>query len=108
MTNSLNAEPASVFAALGCATRLDLIGRLNTGKDYSIAELTAGLELTRQAVTKHLNVLYCAGIVQRRRVGRESRFAIQPDSIAEASRYLAAVSSQWDESIHRLRSHLEK
>ncbi len=97
-----------MFAALGCATRLELLSRLGDGRDYSISELTNGLDMTRQAITKHLRVLQHAGMVSRRRVGRESRFTIQPGPIAEAKDYLTRVSDQWDKSIARLRARVEQ
>lgn len=100
--------PAPVFAALGCATRLELLSRLSNGRDYSITELTDGLDLTRQAITKHLQVLQLAGIVNSRRVGRESRFAIRPGPIVQAKDYLTRVSDQWDKSIARLREKIER
>ena len=46
-----------MFAALGSATRLELVSRLSDGKEHSITALTEGLDLTRQATTKHLQVL---------------------------------------------------
>ena len=101
-------QTATVFAALGCATRLELLSRLGDGRDYSISELTNGLDMTRQAITKHLRVLQHAGMVSRRRVGRESRFTIQPGPIAEAKDYLTRVSDQWDKSIARLRARVEQ
>ena len=101
-------NPAPVFAALGDATRLELVSRLSDGQRHSITELTDGLSLTRQAVTKHLQVLKDAGIVNRKRIGRESKFAIQPDAIADASAYLSRVSAQWDGAIARLRTLVEE
>ena len=100
--------PAPVFAALGCVTRLELVSRLSDGKEYSITALTAGLDLTRQAVTKHLQVLQHAGIVSSARVGRESRFTIQPAPITQAKDYLTRVSDQWDQAIARLRAAVEE
>ena len=97
-----------MFAALGCVTRLELLSRLSDGRDYSITELTDGLHLTRQAITKHLQVLQHAGIVNSRRVGRESRFAIRPGSIVQAKDYLTRVSDQWNKSIARLRAKVER
>ena len=97
-----------MFAALGCVTRLELLSRLSDGRDHSITELTDGLDQTRQAITKHLQVLQHAGIVSRRRVGRESRFTIRPGPIAQAKDYLTRVSDQWDKSIARLRATVEK
>src|SRR5881296_2777931 len=55
---------APIFAALGDGTRLRLVARLCAGGPQSIARLTAGSEITRQAVTKHLLVLADAGLVR--------------------------------------------
>ena len=100
--------PASVFAALGDATRLELVSRLSDGRQRSIAQLSDGLELTRQGVTKHLHVLQQAGIVSRKRVGRESRFTIMPGPIVSARDYLARASAQWDDAIARLKLAVEE
>lgn len=97
-----------MFAALGCVTRLELVSRLSDGREHSITALTDGLDLTRQAVTKHLQVLQHAGIVGSRRVGRESRFTIRPGPITQAKDYLTRVSNQWDEAIARLRAAIEE
>ena len=106
--NSATREAAvPVFAALGSATRLELLARLGDGREHSITALTDDLDLTRQAITKHLGVLQQAGIVDRRRIGRESRFAIRPRAIVQAKDYLARISDQWDEAIERLRERVE-
>lgn len=99
--------PEPVFAALGDATRLELVSRLSDGKQHSITELTEGFDLTRQAVTKHLQVLSEAGLVSRQRIGRESRFAMRNGPINHAKDYLTRISTQWDESIVRLRAMVE-
>ena len=103
-----NKAPAPVFAALGSATRLELVSRLSDGKEHSITALTEGLDLTRQATTKHLQVLQHAGVVDCRRVGREKRFTIRPGSIHQAKAYLMRVSDQWDSAIARLRATVEQ
>ena len=99
---------AAVFAALGDTTRLELVSRLNDGERHSITELTEGLQVTRQAITKHLHVLKDAGLVNLKRSGRETRFAIRPKAIADAREYLDRISAQWDEAIARLRSMVEE
>lgn len=99
---------APVFAALGDPTRLALLGKLSMGAARSIASLSDGAGLTRQAVTKHLHVLEAAGLVSRQRVGRESRYAFQPKSIDRARVYLDSVSAQWDDALGRLKVFAEK
>lgn len=98
---------APVFAALGDATRLHLVSRLCAGGPASIARLTQGLGVTRQAVTKHLQVLAEAGLVRGIREGRESSWELQPDKLAEARRSLDLISRQWDETLGRLKAFVE-
>jgi DNA-binding transcriptional ArsR family regulator len=98
---------ASLFAALGDATRLSVLGRLADGRPQSIARLTAGTHLTRQAVTKHLRVLEGVRVVRSVRVGRESQFALLPKAIDDARDYLDCVSQQWDDALARLKAMVE-
>jgi len=99
---------AAAFAALGDATRLSVLDRLSRGTPQSIARLTAGTRLTRQAVTKHLRVLEAAGVVRSVRAGRESLFGLEPKPIEELRRYLADVSAQWDDALARLKTFVEE
>ena len=99
---------APVFAALGDETRLYLISKLSGGKSRSIAQLSEGSKLTRQAITKHLRVLEGAGIVQSQRAGRQHVFEFNPKPIEGIKEYLDFVSEQWDETLSRLKSFVER
>jgi DNA-binding transcriptional ArsR family regulator len=99
---------ASVFAALGDKTRLGLLAKLTDGEPLSIARLTEGTRLTRQAVTKHLRVLEGAGVVHAVKAGRESLFALDPRPIVSAQAYLEHVSQQWDSALARLKALVEE
>ena len=77
---------APIFAALGDETRLRLIAVLCAGGAMSIAQLTSGTEITRQAVTKHLQVLAEAGLVHDVKVGRERQWEFEPTQLEEARR----------------------
>lgn len=98
---------ALVFAALGDETRLSLVVKLSTGQPHSISQLAAGSRLTRQAITKHLRVLECVGIVHAARTGRETLFKFDPEPIEELKEYLDLVSDQWDQALARLKSFVE-
>src|SRR5687767_15300503 len=87
---------AAVFAALGDETRLRLIAALCAGGAFSIAQLTAGTDITRQAVTKHLQVLAEAGLVRDVKVGRERLWEFEPARIEEARRSLELIAQQWE------------
>jgi DNA-binding transcriptional ArsR family regulator len=101
------ASAAPVFAALGDATRLSLLSRLCDGQALSIAQLTQGMRLTRQGVTKHLAILERANVVARQRIGRESRYSVRPESLGEAKDYLSRASRQWDAAMARLKQLVE-
>ncbi len=101
-------DAAPIFAALGDQTRLALIGRLLNGEQRSITELSRGLALTRQGVTKHLHILEAAGVVAGQRVGRESRYELRREPIDRVREFLNLVSREWDVAIDRLKSHLEE
>ena len=100
-------NPAPVLAALGDATRLELVSRLSNGHARSIAQLTDGLGQTRQGITKHLRVLERAGIVSSIRVGRESQFRFEPEPLRNVRTYLDTVSAQWDDALSRLQTLVE-
>ena len=102
-----SSSAAPVFAALGDPVRLELVSRLNDGRQHTITQLTDGLALSRQGVTKHLNVLSDAGIVSREWVGRECRFTLVPKTITSAQDYLSRASAQWDDAIARLKLAVE-
>lgn len=101
------ARAARVFAALGDPTRLALVNRLSDGSQRSIAQLSEGHRLTRQAITKHLRVLEGARIVRHERAGRERLYALDPAPIVDVRRYLDQVSSQWDARLARLKALVE-
>lgn len=98
---------AAIFAALGDETRLSLLVKLCDGQRHSIADLTAGTRLTRQAVTKHLRVLERVRMVHGTREGRESLFSFDPQPVIEMKDYLNLVSKQWDEALARLKAFVE-
>ncbi len=98
---------APIFAALGDETRLRLVARLCSDGPQSIARLTVGSDVTRQAITKHLFVLAEAGLVRGVRQGRESRWALQSAQLDLACRYLERVSEQWTERLEALERHLD-
>jgi DNA-binding transcriptional ArsR family regulator len=98
---------ASIFAALGDGTRLGIVGRLATGGLLSIAALTEGTGVTRQAVSKHLRVLDEAGLVRSRWQGRERLWEFEPAQVERARRSLEMISGQWNEALGRLKQFVE-
>jgi DNA-binding transcriptional ArsR family regulator len=102
------AETAPVFAALGDATRLRLVTRLCGGGPLSIARLSDGSGVTRQAITKHLHALAAAGLVRDTRSGRERIWELEPRRLEMARRCLDQIADQWDAALGRLKEFVEK
>lgn len=99
---------APVFAALGDDTRLGIVTRLCRSGPASIAGLTEGSGVTRQAVTKHLRILADAGLVRATRAGRESSWQLLPGGLAQARASLDHISQQWDAALGRLEAFVEE
>src|SRR5262245_2255973 len=100
-------DSARVFDALGDPTRLQLVARLCRGGPQSIARLTSGSAVTRQAIAKHLRVLESAGLVRGRREGRESRWEVETQRLEIARAYLASMSERWVSRLAALKRHVE-
>jgi DNA-binding transcriptional ArsR family regulator len=100
-----NAAP--VFAALGDDTRLRLVAVLCAGGAMSIAQLTSGTQITRQAVTKHLQVLADAGLVRDVKSGRERLWEFELTRLDEARHSLEMIAQQWDHALMQLKRAVE-
>jgi DNA-binding transcriptional ArsR family regulator len=105
---SRNRSAAVLFAALGDATRLRLLGRLSVAGPLSITRLSEGSGVTRQAITKHLYALDHAGLVRHARRGRERVWELDRKRLERAKRYLDQISAQWDAAADRLRAFVEE
>lgn len=102
-----NEALANIFAALGDPTRLKLVAALCAGGAFSIAQLTVTTEMSRQGVTKHLQVLADAGVVRDVKLGRERLWQLEPAQIEEAKRTLEMIGRQWEAALGNLKSFVE-
>lgn len=102
------ASAAILFAALGDPTRLSLLQRLSHGGPASISTLAGDFDVSRQGITKHLQVLAAAGVIDGRRSGREHVWAMNPARLAQAARHIDAIARGWDDALGRLKAHLER
>ncbi|HTC45515.1 MAG TPA: metalloregulator ArsR/SmtB family transcription factor [Steroidobacteraceae bacterium] len=83
-----------VFRALGDASRRTLLDRLHHRNGQTLNELCAGLDMTRQAVTKHLSILEHANLIAVQRQGREKLHFINPVPIND-------IAERWIEKFQR-------
>ncbi|MEO8561946.1 MAG: metalloregulator ArsR/SmtB family transcription factor [bacterium] len=99
---------APVFAALGDDVRLALVTRLSARGPMSTMRLSEGAGVTRQAVSKHLEVLAGAGVVHSTRQGRERIWEVDSAPLHAAQEWLDAISRDWDRALSRLKAFVEE
>lgn len=97
----------ATFSAVADATRRQILDRLRAQGPLSIKQLTEPLPMSRQAVTKHLDILLQAGLVEMRRVGRERMHFLKPQPLQELEDWLRPYSEAWDRRLAQLQHHLE-
>ena len=85
------------FKALADASRRELLDRLHDRNGQSLRELCTGLDMSRQAVSKHLAVLESAGLVRVFRQGREKLHYLDAGPIT-------ALADRWISRYHRDRA----
>ena len=97
------AGAALLFAALGDPTRLTLLRQLSDDGPASISMLAEEFSMTRQGVTKHLQVLAAAGIIDGSRQGREQVWTLNPGRLADGRRHLETIAAGWDDALARFK-----
>jgi DNA-binding transcriptional ArsR family regulator len=96
-------EPAAdrVFQALGDATRRDIVRRC-AGREASVSRLAEAYPMSFAAVQKHVAVLERAGLVVKKRRGREQLVHTEPQALQQARRALEQLEQEWRGRIGRM------
>ncbi|WNS74900.1 metalloregulator ArsR/SmtB family transcription factor [Bacillus sp. DTU_2020_1000418_1_SI_GHA_SEK_038] len=95
-----------VFQAIADPTRREVL-KLLAEKERPISEITAHFSMSRTAIAKHLHVLSEAELVSGRKVGRERRYLLQPESFTELKQWLAYFDQFWDNKLSILKHVVE-
>ncbi|MCX4026780.1 helix-turn-helix transcriptional regulator [Endozoicomonas sp. SM1973] len=94
-----------VFKALADETRRQLLQTL-CGGSYSIRDLAAPFDISFPAVAKHIAVLERAGLITRKKRGREQICTLNPLTLREAHRWLGFYESFWSQQLDHLEDYL--
>ena len=98
----------AVFRALADASRRQLLDRLPRKNGQTLRELCRGLDMTRQAVAKHLAVLEEGNLVSWKRQGREKLHFINPVPINEiAERWISKFELPRLRALSELKKNFE-
>ncbi|MDH6428283.1 transcriptional regulator [Paenibacillus odorifer] len=95
-----------VFQAIADPTRRSLL-KLLANKEMSIASITDCYPISRTAVNKHLQVLSDAQLVSSQKVGRETRYKLQPEPLLELQDWLAFFEGYWANKLFALKEYVE-
>jgi DNA-binding transcriptional ArsR family regulator len=98
----------AVFRALADASRRQLLDRLHERNGQALGDLCHGLDMSRQAVTKHLAILEEANLISSRREGREKLHFINPVPIQGiAERWIRKFEEAHLRALSALKTSLE-
>jgi DNA-binding transcriptional ArsR family regulator len=95
-----------VFQAIADPTRRQLL-RLLSEAEMPIAAITKEFPISRTAVNKHLHVLSDAALVTSHKVGRETRYKLQPEPLQQLKDWLTYFEQFWDNKLAALRNYVE-
>ena len=98
-----------VFRALADPTRRQLLDSLHARNGQTLNALCAEMDMTRQAVTKHLAILEEANLVSTLRRGREKEHYLNPVPINEiAERWIGKFERHRLNALSDLKKRLER
>jgi DNA-binding transcriptional ArsR family regulator len=85
-----------LWSAIGDPSRRRVLDLLVSNGEVSASWLAGRVPFSRQAVSKHLVVLERAGLISRRKQGREVLYQVEAGRIDQATRAMAELAAQWD------------
>ena len=96
-----------IYGALAEPHRREILDLLRGG-ERSVGDLVARLDLSQPGVSKHLRVLREAGLVAVRPAGRERRYALRAEPLADIDAWLEPYRAYWSHRLDALERHLEE
>lgn len=97
-----------VFTAIADPTRREIVHILSQSSEMPLHELTPHFEIGRTAISKHLKVLREADLVKGRRIGRETKYTLNPEPLKEVKDWLLYYERFWSENAGKLKELLEE
>jgi DNA-binding transcriptional ArsR family regulator len=95
----------SLFFALSDPIRRKILERLD-GEALLVSELAAPFDISLQAVSRHIQVLVRAGLIQQERSGRISRCSLHAGPLLEAAVWMNRYSKYWQQQFDMLAATL--
>ncbi|MFG6494726.1 metalloregulator ArsR/SmtB family transcription factor [Fictibacillus sp. UD] len=100
------AEKHDVFKAIADPTRREVL-RLLSENERPISEIADHFDMSRTAVTKHLQILTEAALISGRKEGREKIYQLHPEPLTEVKQWLAYYEKFWENKLTMLKYLVE-
>ena len=95
------------FGAMADATRRGMLVQLTTG-EKNVSTLVEAFDISQPAISKHLRVLERAGLVERRKQGRQQLVRLVPEKAEEAANWIAHYIQFWKTQFDEVEEYLAK
>jgi len=92
-----------LWSAIAEPSRRRVLDLLVDGGEASASELAGQVPFSRQAVSKHLVVLEEAGLVSRRKQGREVLYRVETARLDQATRVMGDLARWWDQRLEGIK-----
>ena len=103
-----SSEDDDLWEAVADPTRRKLLDLLVAQGRATATTLTADMPVSRQAISKHLLLLQRVGLVDGHRQGREVRYEVDEQRLAEATEALSEVANRWDRRLRAIKQLAEQ
>ena len=101
-------EDDDLWEAMADPTRRKLLDLLVARGQATATTLTADMPVSRQAIYKHLSLLERVGLIDSHRQGREVRYTVREQRLAEATGALSEVANRWDRRLRAIKQLAEQ
>lgn len=95
------------FGALSHPIRRGILSRLATG-EATVADLAGPYDVSAPAISKHLRILEKAGLLSRRKEGREHHMRLEEEKLKQAETWLEYHRKLWNDRLDRLEEYLKE
>lgn len=90
-----------VFDALANEARREIVTALSCGP-AATPDLGEEFDISKQALSKHLQILEAAGLIARERRGRTDEVRLNPAGLTDISSWATSIGEIWNQNLDRL------
>jgi DNA-binding transcriptional ArsR family regulator len=98
-----SATDDELWSAIADPSRRRVLDLLVSNGEVSASWLAGRVPFSRQAVSKHLDVLEQVGLVSRHKEGREVLYQVETNRLDQASRAMVDLAAQWDRRLKAIK-----